>query len=78
MTYKETVGFLFEQLPQFQNIGGKAYNGKLDNIIAICELVDNPQNKFETIHIAGTNGKGSVCNRTYSYYQQHLRARSFL
>ena len=70
MTYKETVGFLFEQLPQFQNIGGKAYNGKLDNIIAICELVDNPQNKFETIHIAGTNGKGSVCNMLASIFTQ--------
>ena len=62
MTYKETVAFLFEQLPQFQNIGSNAYNGKLDNIIAICELLDNPQNKFKTIHVAGTNGKGSVCN----------------
>lgn len=62
MTYKETVAFLFEQLPQFQNIGSKAYNGKLDNIIDICELLDNPQNKFKTIHVAGTNGKGSVCN----------------
>ena len=62
MTYQETVDFLFEQLPQFQNIGSKAYNGKLDNIIHICELLDNPQNKFKTIHVAGTNGKGSVCN----------------
>ena len=62
MTYKKTVDFLFEQLPQFQNIGSKAYNGKLDNIIDICELLGNPQNKFKTIHVAGTNGKGSVCN----------------
>jgi dihydrofolate synthase / folylpolyglutamate synthase len=62
MTYQETVDFLFEQLPQFQNIGSKAYNGKLDNIIDICELLGNPQNKFKTIHVAGTNGKGSVCN----------------
>ena len=70
MTYKETVDFLFEQLPQFQNIGSKAYNGKLDNIIDICELLDNPQNKFETIHIAGTNGKGSVCNMLASIFTQ--------
>ncbi len=70
MTYKETVAFLFEQLPQFQNIGGKAYNGKLDNIIAICELLDNPQNKFKTIHVAGTNGKGSVCNMLASIFTQ--------
>ncbi|MDG2227326.1 MAG: bifunctional folylpolyglutamate synthase/dihydrofolate synthase [Flavobacteriales bacterium] len=70
MTYKETVDFLFEQLPQFQNIGGKAYNGKLDNITDICELLDNPQNKFKTIHIAGTNGKGSVCNMLASIFTQ--------
>ncbi len=70
MTYKETVAFLFEQLPQFQNIGGKAYNGKLDNIIDICELLDNPQNKFKTIHVAGTNGKGSVCNMLASIFTQ--------
>ena len=70
MTYKETVAFLFEQLPQFQNIGGKAFNGKLDNIIAICELLDNPQNKFKTIHVAGTNGKGSVCNMLASIFTQ--------
>jgi len=70
MTYKETVDFLFEQLPQFQNIGSKAYNGKLDNIIDICELLDNPQNKFKTIHVAGTNGKGSVCNMLASILTQ--------
>ena len=70
MTYKETVAFLFEQLPQFQNIGGKAFNGKLDNIIAICELLDNPQNKFKTIHVSGTNGKGSVCNMLASIFTQ--------
>jgi len=62
MTYKETVDFLFEQLPQFQNIGGKAYNAKLDKIINICDLLDNPQTGFKAIHVAGTNGKGSVCN----------------
>jgi dihydrofolate synthase / folylpolyglutamate synthase len=70
MTYKKTVDFLFEQLPQFQNIGSKAYNGKLDNIIDICELLDNPQNKFKTIHLAGTNGKGSVCNMLASILTQ--------
>lgn len=70
MTYQETVDFLFEQLPQFQNIGGKAYNGKLDNIIQICDLLDNPQNKFKTIHVAGTNGKGSVCNMLASVFTE--------
>ena len=41
MTYKETVDFLFEQLPQFQNIGGKAYNGKLDNIQSSINVLNN-------------------------------------
>lgn len=70
MTYKETVDFLFEQLPQFQNIGAKAYNAKLDNIIRICDLLNNPQKDFKSIHVAGTNGKGSVCNMLASILQE--------
>ena len=70
MTYKETVDFLFEQLPQFQNIGGKAYTAKLDNIIRICDLLKNPQNKIKTIHVAGTNGKGSVSHMIASVLQE--------
>jgi len=60
MTYKEVTDFLFSQLPMYQRQGVSAFKKNLDNIIALCDLLDNPQEKFKTIHIAGTNGKGSV------------------
>lgn len=51
---------MFSQLPMFQRIGAAAYKANLKNTIDICNLLDNPQLKFKSIHIAGTNGKGSV------------------
>jgi dihydrofolate synthase/folylpolyglutamate synthase len=60
MTYKEVQEFLFSQLPMYQRQGVSAFKKNLDNIIALCELLDNPQNKFRSIHLAGTNGKGST------------------
>jgi dihydrofolate synthase/folylpolyglutamate synthase len=58
-TYEETVDFLFSQLPVFQRDGSSAYKPGLDNIIALCEAIGNPQTKFKCIHVGGTNGKGS-------------------
>ncbi len=58
-TYESTIDYLYSQLPQYQKIGGKAYKASLDNIIQLCAILDNPQNKFKSVHIAGTNGKGS-------------------
>ena len=60
MSYQEVQDFLFSQLPMYQRQGVSAFKKNLDNIIALCELLDNPQNKFQSIHIAGTNGKGST------------------
>lgn len=60
MNYQETLDFLYNQLPQYQTIGGKAYKASLDNIIALCEVLKNPQKEFKSIHLAGTNGKGST------------------
>ena len=60
MTYQEVQDFLFSQLPMYQRQGVSAFKKNLDNIIALCDLLDNPQNKFKSIHIAGTNGKGST------------------
>ncbi|MFN5335559.1 MAG: bifunctional folylpolyglutamate synthase/dihydrofolate synthase [Bacteroidota bacterium] len=60
MTYKETIDFLFTRLPMFSRIGEAAYKKDLTNTLALCNLSDNPQRKFKSIHIAGTNGKGSV------------------
>ena len=59
MTYQETVDYLYSQLPAFQKLGEKAIKPKLTNIRALCEMLGNPQNNFPSIHVAGTNGKGS-------------------
>ena len=60
MDYQETVHYLFNRLPLFSRIGAAAYKSNLDNIIQLCSTLHNPQQHFKTIHIAGTNGKGSV------------------
>lgn len=59
MTYLETIEYLYSQLPVFQKIGKKALKPKLTNISALLEALGSPQNDFKSIHIAGTNGKGS-------------------
>ena len=58
--YKATLDYLFTQLPMYQRIGAAAYKKDLSNTIALCDILGNPQQKFKTIHIGGTNGKGSV------------------
>jgi dihydrofolate synthase/folylpolyglutamate synthase len=60
MNYEQTLEYLFEKLPMFSRIGAAAYKADLANTIRICQSLDQPQNKFKTVHIAGTNGKGSV------------------
>ncbi|RXK58150.1 bifunctional folylpolyglutamate synthase/dihydrofolate synthase [Lacibacter luteus] len=60
MTYQETINYLFTRLPMFSRIGAAAIKKDLHNTIALCDALDNPQQHFKTIHIAGTNGKGSV------------------
>jgi dihydrofolate synthase/folylpolyglutamate synthase len=60
MTYKETVQYLYNALPMFQRVGASAYKSDLTNTIALCEVLDNPHQKFKSIHVAGTNGKGST------------------
>jgi dihydrofolate synthase/folylpolyglutamate synthase len=60
MTYPETLQYLYDMLPMFHRIGAAAYKASLDNIRALCTVLDNPQDKFPSIHIAGTNGKGST------------------
>jgi len=60
MTYSETLSYLYSNLPMYQRIGAQAYKTDLNNTIAICQLIGNPENKFKSVHIAGTNGKGSV------------------
>lgn len=60
MDYKETLDYLFQQLPMFQRVGQAAFKKDLTNIIKLCEALGNPYQQFPSIHIAGTNGKGST------------------
>lgn len=60
MTYQQTIEYLFTRLPMFSRIGAAAIKKDLHNTIALCEALGNPHTRFKSIHIAGTNGKGSV------------------
>lgn len=69
MTYQETIEYLYQQLPVFHRIGKKAFKADLDNTIKLCQHLNNPHQKFKTIHIAGTNGKGSSSHYLASILQ---------
>jgi dihydrofolate synthase/folylpolyglutamate synthase len=69
MTYPETLAYLYGTLPVFQRIGAAAYKNDLTNTYALCEALGNPQTQFKSIHIAGTNGKGSSSHMTASILQ---------
>lgn len=60
MNYQDTIAYLFTRLPMFSRIGPAAFKKDLTNTLELCAFLDDPQKKFKTIHIAGTNGKGSV------------------
>jgi dihydrofolate synthase / folylpolyglutamate synthase len=70
MNYNETLDYLFAKLPMFSRIGAAALKPSLDNTLALCEALGNPQNKFKTIHVAGTNGKGSTSHQLASILQE--------
>ncbi|MES2618266.1 MAG: folylpolyglutamate synthase/dihydrofolate synthase family protein [Bacteroidota bacterium] len=70
MNYQETLDFLFSKLPYFTRDGKAALKPDLTNTIKLCEAVGNPQHKFKSIHIAGTNGKGSTSNMLAAVLQQ--------
>ncbi|HLL41700.1 MAG TPA: folylpolyglutamate synthase/dihydrofolate synthase family protein [Segetibacter sp.] len=60
LNYTETIDYLFHRLPMFSRLGAAAYKGDLTNTIKLCEAVGNPHLRMKSIHIAGTNGKGST------------------
>ena len=70
MNYKETTDWLFSQLPMFQNLGTSAYKNDLSNIILLDNHLNNPHLKFKSIHVAGTNGKGSTSSLLASVLQE--------
>ncbi|MFV0163838.1 bifunctional folylpolyglutamate synthase/dihydrofolate synthase [Empedobacter falsenii] len=69
-TYQETIDWLFTNLPMFQRVGASAMKVDLTNITALCNYLGNPQTKFKTVHIAGTNGKGSTSHMLASIFQE--------
>lgn len=69
MDYNECLEFLYAKLPMFSRIGPAALKPGLDNTLKICEVLHNPQHTFKSIHVAGTNGKGSVSHMIASILQ---------
>ena len=69
MDYQQTINFLFTRLPLYSRIGAAAYKPNLDNTIRLCGSLDNPHTKFKSVHIAGTNGKGSVSHILAAIFQ---------
>ncbi len=70
MNYRETLDWMFAQLPMYQRVGGSAYKVDLSNTIALASHLGNPHTKFKSIHIAGTNGKGSTSHILASVLQE--------
>lgn len=70
MTYQETTAWLFSQLPMFQMQGASAYKKDLTNTLLLVEHLQHPETKFKSIHIAGTNGKGSTSSMIASILQE--------
>lgn len=67
--YNETIDYLFTRLPMFSRIGAAAYNKDLHNTLALCKFLNDPHKKIRTVHIAGTNGKGSVSHMLAAVFQ---------
>jgi dihydrofolate synthase/folylpolyglutamate synthase len=59
VTYSETLAYLYEQLPMFQRVGAAGFKKGLGNTLALAEALDHPERRFRSVHVAGTNGKGS-------------------
>ncbi len=70
MNYAETTNWMFNKFPMYQKIGAKAYKPDLGNITELLDFLGNPQNNFKTIHVAGTNGKGTVSHTLASIFQE--------
>ncbi len=70
MEYKETLNWMYNKLPMYQRIGGAAYKANLDNTIKLLSLLGDPYKKFKSVHVAGTNGKGSISHMIASVFQE--------
>ena len=70
MNYQETIEWMFNQLPMYQNQGASAYKKDLTNTLLLAEYLGNPERKIKTIHVAGTNGKGSTSHLLAAILQE--------
>src|SRR3954451_10223696 len=70
MDYPQTIEYLFTRLPAFSRIGASAYKADLVNIQALSKRLGNPETKFKSIHVAGTNGKGSTSHMLAAILQK--------
>lgn len=70
MNYQETLAFMFNSLPMYQRQGKAAYKDNLDNSLAFDQYLDQPHKNYKTIHVAGTNGKGSSSHMLASVLQE--------
>ncbi|WP_417350642.1 bifunctional folylpolyglutamate synthase/dihydrofolate synthase [Flavobacterium alkalisoli] len=70
MTYQQTIEWMFKQLPMYQTQGASAFKKDLTNTLLLAKHLNNPENGFKSIHVAGTNGKGSVSNMLASILQE--------
>ena len=71
LKYNDTLAYLYAKLPMYQRVGSSALKKDLTNITKLCDYLNNPQNKIKTIHIAGTNGKGSTSHIISAIYQSN-------
>ncbi|RZL52704.1 MAG: bifunctional folylpolyglutamate synthase/dihydrofolate synthase, partial [Pedobacter sp.] len=70
MNYQQTLDFLYSKLPMFTRVGASAFKKDLTNTLVLCEAIGNPQHQFKSLHIAGTNGKGSVSAMYHSVFSE--------
>ncbi|MBW2938794.1 bifunctional folylpolyglutamate synthase/dihydrofolate synthase [Aureisphaera sp. CAU 1614] len=70
MNYQETLDWLFAQLPMYQRVGQAAYKANLDNTLLLSDYLKHPEKAFKSIHVAGTNGKGSTSHMLASVLQE--------
>jgi dihydrofolate synthase / folylpolyglutamate synthase len=69
MDYQQTLDYLYTRLPMYQRVGVSAYRPNLDNTLALCRFLGNPEQRFPAIHVAGTNGKGSSSHFLAAIFQ---------
>src|SRR6056297_253486 len=69
-TYEEVISWLFQQLPMYQRVGKAAYKADLNTTVALDKAFNHPHRLYKTIHVAGTNGKGSVSHMLASVLQE--------